>query len=139
MALPACVHVRPSVCGRSAVPTKAAIKRHERPGGTLAASGSGAVALHASSSSLKYTALESCYVESSAFLALASAAEALRFPLRSSHPGLSAAAGVRSTFLPEEMNRRSITWHATIRRYEAWTRSHRRADPQGQRDPRPGS
>src|SRR5215204_836096 len=37
-----CAHVRPSVCGRSAVPTKAAIERHERPGGRLAAPGSGA-------------------------------------------------------------------------------------------------
>ena len=37
-----CSHLWPSVCGRSAVPTKAAIEGHERPLRTLAASGSGA-------------------------------------------------------------------------------------------------
>ena len=37
-----CSHLWPSVCGRSAVPTKAAIEGHERPLRTLVASGSGA-------------------------------------------------------------------------------------------------
>ena len=81
-----CAHVRPSVCERSAVPTKATI-RHGRAGGTLAASGSGACgASHMLAARPSNTRRSNrCYVEPSAFGSCIEAAEALHFPLRLSH------------------------------------------------------